>query len=210
MNRYLLPGILGLVALILIGAFVIGNRSSTSSAPNPSSKITLRSSPDGLPGLLTSQVPWSSNTDQLGNRLTALGLPQLGSEGTVLHIHQHLDIFVDSQPVQVPQYIGIPTSQAFIATMHTHDASGVMHVESPTQQDFYLGQFFDVWGVKFTSSQLGGYTVTTDKPLAVYVNGTKVTGDPRAVKLASHQEIAVVYGSPPATVPSSYTFPSGD
>jgi hypothetical protein len=48
----------------------------------------------------------------------------------------------------------------------------------------------------------------------VYVNGKERTGNPGAIKLAAHQEIAVVYGKPADTakvkVPSSYTFPEGE
>lgn len=211
MKKFLLPVVLLVIVAGLIAAFAIGNGSvSSSSSPSPGAQASVRPNPNGLPGLLTSDAPWSNNTDKLADRLDALGLPQLGAEGTVLHIHQHLDIFVDGKQITVPQYIGIPTSQSFIATLHTHDTSGVMHVESPTQEDFFLGQFFDVWGVKFTSSQIGGYTATSDKPLTVYLNGAKYNGDPRKLKLASHQEIAVVYGTPPATIPSTYAFPSGE
>jgi hypothetical protein len=211
MNKFILPAILAVVVVGLIGAFAIGNHSSSSSSsPSPNAKATVRPNPDGLPGLLTSEAPWDNNTNKLADRLDALGLPQLGQEGTVLHIHQHLDIFVDGKQISVPKTIGIPSNQSFIATMHSHDDTGVMHVESPTQQDFYLGQFFDVWGVKFTSSQLGGYTATSDKPLTVYLNGAKYTGDPRQLKLASHQEIAVIYGPAPDQIPSTYAFPSGE
>jgi hypothetical protein len=164
---------------------------------------------DGLPGLLTGPPPWSNNTDKLAERLRAIGLPQLSAEGSALHIHQHLDIYVNGQKVAVPQDIGIPSSQNYISPIHVHDTSGVIHVESPTVQTFYLGQVFDIWGVRFTTTELGGYTATSEKPLAVYVNGAKYTGDPRQIKLASHQEIAVVYGDAPSTIPSTYQFPSG-
>jgi hypothetical protein len=210
MNKFILPAILAVVVVGLIGAFAIGNRSSSTTSPSPNAKATVRPNPDGLPGLLTSQAPWDNNVDKLGERLDVLGLPKLGQEGNVLHIHQHLDIFVDGKQIAVPKLIGIPSSSSFIATLHTHDTTGVMHVESPTQEDFFLGQFFDVWGVKFTSTQLGGYTATSDKPLTVYLNGAKFSGDPRQLKLAAHQEIAVVYGTPPDSIPSTYAFPSGE
>jgi len=35
----------------------------------------------------------------LTDRLTPLGLSALGAEGTVLHIHQHLDLYVNGNKV---------------------------------------------------------------------------------------------------------------
>jgi hypothetical protein len=30
--------------------------------------------------------------------------------------------------------------------LHTHDTSGIIHVESPTVRSFTLGEFVDLWG----------------------------------------------------------------
>jgi hypothetical protein len=48
-------------------------------------------------------------------------------------------------------------------------------------------------------------------PLNVYVNGTKVPNGAiyRDIKLSAHEEIAIVYGSLPSTIPSNYNFPQG-
>ena len=47
-------------------------------------------------------------------------------------------------------------------------------------------------------------------PPDVYVNGQKVTGiSYREIKLHAHDEIALVYGTPPSQVPSKYDFPEG-
>ena len=56
---------------------------------------------------------------------------------------------------------------------HTHDSTGIIHIESPLKRDFTLGQFFDVWKSKLNNSSsfneiLGGKVV----PI-VYVNGKK-------------------------------------
>ena len=40
-----------------------------------------------------------------------------------------------------------------------------------------------------------------------YVNGALWSGNPRNVPLADHSEIALVSGTPPAAIPSSYAFP---
>jgi hypothetical protein len=56
---------------------------------------------------------------------------------------------------------------------------GIIHVESPTVGKFYLGQFFDIWGVRLTSDCIGGYCTDATNTLTVYVNGEKYAGDPR-------------------------------
>ena len=164
--------------------------------------------PSNLPGLQTGDTPWKAELTNLAARLQAIGLPALSAEGSVLHIHQHLDIFVNGQPVPVPALIGINQAAGFISPIHVHDTSGIIHVESPIQQTFTLGQFFDIWGVRLTKDCVGGYCATATSTLKVYANGTLYQGDPRVLPLTEHEEIVVVYGATPATLPT-YTFPAG-
>lgn len=168
--------------------------------------------PSSLPGLMTGSAPWPNNIATLADRLVALGFPRLSMEGTVMHIHQHIDIFVNGQQIQVPAGIGIGPNVSFYSPIHVHDLSGVIHVESPVTATFTLGQFFDVWGLKFTNECLGGYCVSEANNLKVYVNGKLYQGDPRMIPLKEHDEYAVVYGSAtdtPSTIPNSYDFPAG-
>ncbi|MEA2555022.1 MAG: hypothetical protein QOI60_353 [Actinomycetota bacterium] len=178
----------------------------------PSSSPTV--DPSILPGIQDGNAPWTAGNDDanLKARLTATGIGALPEEGSVLHIHQHLDVFVNGNPVVVPESIGIPADASFISPIHTHTPDGIIHVESPTRRDFTLGQFFDVWGVKFTSTCIGGYCNSGDATVSVYVNGFKVTEDPGRVLLTSHAEIVVAYGTPPQLpdpIPSSHTFSAG-
>ncbi len=167
-----------------------------------------RSSAASLPGLQTGPAPWLPEIDNLLSRLKAINLPALYEEGNALHIHQHLDIIINGKPVTVPSGIGINQIARFISPLHTHDVSGVMHVESDVKRDFTLGQFFDVWGLRFSKSCVGAYCAKGADTLRVFVNGKPVSNNPRNLVLREHQEIAVVYG--PATakvsVPSSYRF----
>jgi hypothetical protein len=161
-----------------------------------------------LPGIKTGPAPWLPEIDNLLSRLNAINLPALYEEGNALHIHQHLDILLNSKPVTVPAGIGINPVARFISPLHTHDVSGVIHVESDVKRDFTLGQFFDVWGVRFSKNCVGAYCAKGTDTLRVFVNGKLVSGDPRILVLREHQEIAVVYG-PVATnvaVPSTYRF----
>ncbi|HEV8682530.1 MAG TPA: hypothetical protein VGS09_07130 [Actinomycetota bacterium] len=169
--------------------------------------------PASLPGILTGPAPWPANTEDLEARLSAIGLPALSAEGTELHIHQHLDLYVNGTKQVVPAQIGIVTSpQVVFSPLHTHDTSGIIHVESPTVRSFTLGEFFDVWGVRFTPTCVGGYCNQGDKTLRVYVDGQLATGDPTSLELFAHEEIVVTYGTEaqlPLPIPSSYTFPPG-
>jgi hypothetical protein len=193
-----------LVVLVAAGLVVAAGRSGPGRAPTAAG---------ALPGLQTGPAPWDANTADLAARLRAIGLPPLSpAEGTAVHIHQHLDIYVDGRPVPVPALVGIDPSVGF-APLHVHDTSGVIHVESPTVRGYTLGQFFAVWGVRLTSSCLGGYCASGDRRLRVYVDGTPRRGDPTTLTLEPHQEIVVAFGTAtqlPTPIPSAYRFPPGE
>jgi hypothetical protein len=156
--------------------------------------------------------PWPADPPGLQQRLEAAGLQVLTAEGQVQHTHQHLDIYVDGARVTVPAGIGIDTTARIISPIHTHDSTGIIHVESPVVRDFTLGEVFDVWGVKFDAHCVGGTCDGNGRVLSVFENGQPVSGDPRALVLQSHEEIVVVIGSTgqlPSPIPSSYAFPAG-
>jgi hypothetical protein len=165
-----------------------------------------------LAGLQTGPAPWGANTADLAERLQAIGVPPLSPmEGTAVHIHQHLDLYVDGRKVTVPAGVGIDPAVGY-APLHTHDASGIIHVESPTVRTYTLGDFFAVWGVRFTPSCLGGYCAGGGRQLRVYVDGRPYRGDPTSLTLAAHQELVVAFGTAaqlPSPVPSSYPFSPG-
>jgi hypothetical protein len=170
--------------------------------------------PTSLQGILTGLAPWPNNSADLAARDSADGLPPLSAtEAFVVHTHQHIDVFIRGQSVQVPAHVGIATSPSILfAPIHTHDSTGVIHVESPVVRDFSLGEFFDVWGVRFTSTCIGGYCNSGNERLQVFANGKVVTFDPRRLKLIAHEEIVVTFGTPdqiPRPYPITYPFPAG-
>ena len=61
-----------------------------------------------------------------------------------LHIHTKLVIMIDNQLYPIPADIGIIPEKC-IYWLHTHDNSGIMHIESPTKRNFTLGQFLQIW-----------------------------------------------------------------
>ncbi len=161
-----------------------------------------------LPGVLTTPPPWPANAEMLRERLRVIGLDALTEEGQALHIHQHLDIFVEGRRVEVPANIGVGPSNAFIAAVHTHDA-GVIHVESPTVSAFSLGQFFAIWGVRLDARCVGGLCAGDGRRLRAWVNGRPVTADPTRIVLQEHQQIVLAFGTPaqdPDPVPATFDF----
>jgi len=187
--------------------------SSTSTAVS-SSGIALGpafGSMDSLPGVLKTPSPWPANNADatLQRRLRAIGLDPLTAEGQAVHIHQHLDVFVAGKKVAVPAQVGIGSSGGFISDLHTHDTTGIMHVESPTVTSFSLGQFFAVWGVRLDATCLGSLCVSGDDGLRAWVNGKPVTDDPTRIVLAEHQQIVLSFGTTaqdPKTIPATYDF----
>jgi hypothetical protein len=172
--------------------------------------------PPHLSGLQVGVAPWPAEWPHLAQRLRAIGLPALSAEGEVVHIHQHLDVRVHRRRVVVPAGVGFGIGRDgevhFIAPVHTHATDGIIHVESPIERQFTLGDVFDVWGVRFSATCLGGYCARGGDRLRVFVNGRLVTGDPRAVTLISHEEIVVAFGRQdelPASLPASFAFADG-
>ncbi len=197
--------VIGILIVAVLAFFVIkgtGKSPSTASSPAQESTLVLEDGP----------TPWTAEFAHLKVRLAAIGLPALSAEGTALHIHQHVDLLINGAAVPVPSGIGIDPNETFISPIHVHDASGIVHVESPTVETFTLGQFFDIWGLKFTSTCIGGYCTGGQASLKVYVNGTLYQGDPRDLALAAHQEIFIFYGTPdqlPKAIPATFAFPAG-
>ena len=115
------------------------------------------------------------------------------------HIHAHLDIFIDGKAYDVPETIGI-VNRTCLYWMHTHDPSGIIHIEAPETRAFTLAQFFEIW-----KSTAKGVPATKETP-KIYVNGKRVNGRLEQVEIGPLAEIAIVYGKEPTTVPSSYDF----
>ena len=159
----------------------------------------------------------SSSKVMSGISASASSLPPIDNiqcnsmEQAAFHIHAHLDILINGQPYTIPSQIGI-TGRCFY-WLHTHDDSGVIHIESSITRNFTLGQFFDIWNKKFTNTQILDNIVDNKNTLSVYVNGTQVNPrvNYRDIKLSGHDEIAIVYGSRPPSnsIPSKYGFAEG-
>jgi len=123
-----------------------------------------------------------------------------GSEA--YHIHAHLSLFVNGQQIAIPADIGIAGTCLY--ALHTHDATGIIHVEAAAPGAYTLGQFFDIWGELLSPSGVAGF----DGPATAYVDGAPYAGDLRSLVLAAHQQITLEVGTPLVT-PPTYNFPPG-
>jgi hypothetical protein len=170
--------------------------------------------PAGTPGPETVAVPSGPKLATLLNAATGQavdGVQCQAGEQTVVHVHTHLTIFVDGKARVIPYGIGIPGFEAastssgpFVQTgscfywLHVHADDGIIHIESPsTTQTFTLGQFFQIWGVPLSKTQVGSAT----GPVTVFFTspGKKpglYTGDPNDLPLGDHYEIQLVVGTP--------------
>jgi hypothetical protein len=169
---------------------------------------------------------WPAAPDPL-KRTVAAGLEPERKEFLIHHVHAHLDVFVDGDPVAVPAGIGIniddPEVRRFkdpdgavgyggikqcrkpcISPLHTHDDTGIIHTESAAPEPNTLGQFFTEWAVRLNESCVGEYC--RPKRIAFYVNGKPYGRDPRAIELTDGKEIAIVIGTPPAQIPKTADF----
>ena len=167
-------------------------------------------------------VPIPAGPALAGTATAATGAPVDGikcqtAEQTLFHIHAHLTVFVNGSARQVPAAIGIPGAQAqataqgtFIASgtcfywLHTHAADGIIHIESPVQRTFTLGNFFDVWGQPLGTGRVGP---VTGHVVAIY-NGQVYQGNPRDIPLTAHAQIQLQVGTP-LVAPEQISWPSG-
>jgi hypothetical protein len=166
-------------------------------------------SPGNAPdaGLQTGAAPWGPGDEGLAGRLAALDLP--GQSDAAFHIHVILRIYVHGVAVPVPAQIGIDPLGRFIAPLHTHDATGIIHLEADRAYPFTLGQVFRVWGVRFDGRRLGGYVARGASRLRVYVEGRPIA-DPVHYVLRAHDHVVVAFGrSGEAPTTDRTPFPPG-
>lgn len=202
--------IIGLV--IVTGLILTQKPSSVSPSPVGSaiSPTPVGIDPNTLPGIQTGIAPWPPELDHLKDRLLAIGLPVLSAEGTALHTHQHLDLIIHKDHIAIPADIGINKAAGYISPIHVHDDTNIIHVESPVIQNFTLGQFFDIWGVRLTANCVGGYCTDKNNSLLTFVDGKFSSQSPRDIVLQAHQEIVIFYGLAkelPTPIPVKFDFP---
>lgn len=141
-----------------------------------------------------SQGTWQPNYDNLQQAIAAMGLPASSETMQYLtHFHVHITLYVDGRATPIPSQIGIDPATQTLAAIHTHDDSGIIHMEAGTKGFAPpLQDVFDVWGVRFDAKCIGGYCGGVE----MWVNGKPNTELGKHV-LHEHDVITIVEGKQP-------------
>jgi hypothetical protein len=221
----------GLVVAVIAVGLALSSGGSTKATNNPSTPVLKLASlsrvgkltpagpagavgPEGVPVPTAADLaPGAAGTG--GGSVD--GIQCLGTEQLLFHIHAHLTIFVKGVARRVPFGIGITKGQVqntpqgqFIGGggcfywLHTHAADGIVHIESPQQRTFTLGNFFDVWNQKLSPQQVG----PAIGPVTAFYNHQLYQGNPRDIPLNAHAQIQLNVGTP-LIAPETVSFPGG-
>jgi hypothetical protein len=111
-------------------------------------------------------------------------------EQTASHYHVLLSIYINGKSVPVASQVGIAPDVSCYYWLHTHDSSGIVHIEAPANRTF-------IWGQRFSTLQ---YPAQLDQPggpgWQIYVDGKLVGGDFHNIVLKSHEFITIAYNTP--------------
>lgn len=154
------------------------------------------------------------DTDRGGSGQTIDGIEGSSTEMLKTHIHAHLSLFYRGHQIAIPYAIGIVrpfrVQNGFAGAgrgyywIHTHDATGIIHIESPDNRSYTLGDFFDIWGEPLDAVDVAGLT----GQVRAFVDGKPYDGDPRGIILTRDEQVTLEVGSPFVT-PPVYVFPQG-
>ncbi|MEY9848724.1 hypothetical protein [Streptacidiphilus sp. MAP5-3] len=189
--------------LLIVGAVIVAAAVVVVIVLNfPKSSTTSNRGPEGI---TVESGPALASISSAASGKPVDGISCDASEQVAYHIHTHLAVYVNGQLRSVPYGIGVvqPVPQAanggtFVSAsncyywLHTHVSDGIIHVESPTEAKYTLGQFFDIWGQPLSTDQVG----PAKGPVTAYVNGKQYSGNPRDITLQPHEDIQLNVGSP--------------
>ncbi len=122
------------------------------------------------------------------------------------HAHAHLTIVIRGEQRPVPANIGITASS--ICWLHTHDSTGIIHIESGDNRAFTLGDFFSVWRQQLSTTQIGAERVGRGETVKAFENQKEWSGSPEAIVLDNKDDIVLELG-PPYTTVAPYVWPPG-
>ncbi|HEY1162044.1 MAG TPA: hypothetical protein VGF78_03130 [Candidatus Dormibacteraeota bacterium] len=151
------------------------------------------------------------------------GIPCDVGEHTQVHYHAALQIVYGGVVHNIQPNIGIVSSPSpCFYWLHVHAANpNVIHIESPRNRTFTLGDFFAIWskwsGINqpLDATHVSTLTLTPDQKLVIYVDlgdgsGAKLyTGDPAKIVLTAHEVITLEITPPTVAPPPTFTFEPG-
>lgn len=138
-------------------------------------------------------MPQGGGQGPVGN--TVDGISCDTSMSNVYHVHAFLGLYVNGTQIAIPDAVGIVDSRGEFTDpdgwenqeiygecfyhIHTHDASGLVHIEDPDPSGvpisgtlYTIGNFFDEWGIEVNSGQFGPFM----GPVTVYTSGQSWNG----------------------------------
>jgi hypothetical protein len=121
------------------------------------------------------------------------------------HVHAHLDIYVVGKHVAVPAQEGFNYNSSCIYWIHTHDTSGMLHVEAPKAIYPTLATLGQVWSWPISPTRIWNYRVKPGQKMRVWVNQKPYYGDLRNIVLTRHKDITVEIG-PPWVTPKPFNY----
>ena len=107
-----------------------------------------------------------------------------------LHLHPHLTLTFNGENLVIPAGIGL--SEKGMRVIHTHETDGNLHIESPYAHQFYLGDFFTIWGKRLTNECAFEFCTDEENILKFYVNGEESPLGPK-IPLYDLDKIEMVY-----------------
>jgi len=150
-------------------------------------------------------------------------------EQTQVHYHAALQIVYQGNVVNAPPGgVGIQGGEASPTCyywLHVHSANkNVIHIESPADRVFTLGDFFKVWDAwsvygggphePLDSTHVSSFTLQPGQSMVVYIDlndgkGPQIyDGDPRAIVLKSHETITIEIAPPTVAPPPTFDWKS--
>jgi len=130
--------------------------------------------------------PWPAPRDGV-SYFEAAGVPASRLDDTTDQRLVTLTLSINGEPVPLVTGIGLDLPRALQAPVHTHDTSGQLWLEGRGAREVTLGQFFTVWGVRFTDSCLGAacgtVTVTADGQPVAEPAGLRLAGVAESVSV---------------------------
>jgi hypothetical protein len=106
------------------------------------------------------------------------------------HIHPFLTILIDGKSLAIPQGIGLEVNGNL--PIHTHDSTGILHVESTRKLPFRLKDFFTIWGQPFSNKNILGFTADKTHKVTMTVNSRPSTAF-GSLLLKDLQDIVIRY-----------------
>lgn len=152
-------------------------------------------------GTATSQPGWPAWVAPAG-RVPVSGVACLINEN--YHLHSLVTIYKDGVRQGLPENVG---RSGCAYELHTHDVTGVVHIETDVPKKFTLGQFFALWNQPLGASGTAGLAGPIRFYLIENEKLTPFTGDPAQLELTAHREIVIISGTAPPVLPK-YRWPS--